>query len=245
MSETIQSANAAASTLFLGHNGEWWDFWLIVSVVFASLAAIAIGISTTGSIVSHKREAAAAEVALDRFKLITEGKIADANAAGDTAKADAERARAEAAKATEQAAKIEQAAAWRVLSADSKFKLMSRLQNGSGRVEISYPANDPEALYLAAQIEAVFKKINAGKSPLPWNIEIQPRQFSRLIAFELRIFGTDPAAVGFLKEAFSFAQIPYVSDAIPNVLNDSPGMLITGGPPAPVTIFVGSKLPPT
>jgi hypothetical protein len=46
MPETINSANAAASTLFLGHNGEWWDFWLIASVVFAALAAIAIGIAT-------------------------------------------------------------------------------------------------------------------------------------------------------------------------------------------------------
>jgi hypothetical protein len=80
MNETITSANAAASTLFLGHNGEWWDFWLIASLVFAAFAAMAIGITTTGSIVSHKREASAAEEVLDRFKLQTESKIADANA---------------------------------------------------------------------------------------------------------------------------------------------------------------------
>jgi hypothetical protein len=67
MTETIDSANAAASTLFLGQNGEWWDFWLIGSLIFVALAAIAAGVTTTGSIVSHKREAAGAEVALERF----------------------------------------------------------------------------------------------------------------------------------------------------------------------------------
>ena len=43
MTETIDSAGTAASTVFLGHNGEWWDFWLIGSVAFAALAATAIG----------------------------------------------------------------------------------------------------------------------------------------------------------------------------------------------------------
>jgi hypothetical protein len=72
MTETIDSANAAASTLFLGYNGEWWDSWLIISLILVALAAIAAGITTTGSIVSHKREAASAEENLQRFKLETE-----------------------------------------------------------------------------------------------------------------------------------------------------------------------------
>jgi len=91
MNETIHSANAAASTLFLGHNGEWWDFWLIASLVFAALAAMAIGITTTGSIVSHKREALTAEEALGRFKLQTESKIADANARAAEAQLELEK----------------------------------------------------------------------------------------------------------------------------------------------------------
>jgi hypothetical protein len=80
MNETINNASAAASTLFLGHNGEWWDFWLIISVAFAAVGAIAIGITTTGSIASHTREAVAAGQASERFKLETEGKISDSNA---------------------------------------------------------------------------------------------------------------------------------------------------------------------
>jgi hypothetical protein len=85
MTETISNANAAASTLFLGHSGEWWDFWLIISVIIAALAATAIGVATVGSIVSHKRGAAAAEQALNLYKLETEEKIAEANARTKTA----------------------------------------------------------------------------------------------------------------------------------------------------------------
>ena len=83
MTETIDSAKVAASTLFLGQNGEWWDFWLIASLVFAAVAAIAIGITTTGSIVSHKREASAAEKELDRYKLEAGEKISAAETLGE------------------------------------------------------------------------------------------------------------------------------------------------------------------
>jgi hypothetical protein len=48
--------------------------------VFAALAAIAIGVTTTGSIVSHKREAAAAEETLERYKLDTSKVVSEANA---------------------------------------------------------------------------------------------------------------------------------------------------------------------
>lgn len=57
----MSSDNAAASTLFLGHNSDWWDFWLIASVVFAAVAATAVGVATAGSIFSHSREAQVAE----------------------------------------------------------------------------------------------------------------------------------------------------------------------------------------
>ena len=54
MTETIDSTKAAASTLFLGHNGEWWDFSLIVAGIFVALAATTAVIATAGSIVAHK-----------------------------------------------------------------------------------------------------------------------------------------------------------------------------------------------
>jgi hypothetical protein len=106
MTETIDSANAAASSLFLGQNGEWWDFWLIVSVIVAASAAIAIGITTAGSIVSHKREATSAEVALELFKLQTERKISEANARAAEAKLELEKFKAPRALSPEQQAVV-------------------------------------------------------------------------------------------------------------------------------------------
>jgi hypothetical protein len=80
MPETINTANAAASTLFLGRNGEWWDFSLIVAGILVTLAALAAVIATAGSIVAHKREAVTSEAELVRYKLETGQQIAEANA---------------------------------------------------------------------------------------------------------------------------------------------------------------------
>ncbi|HEV2628619.1 MAG TPA: hypothetical protein VGV41_08245 [Pseudolabrys sp.] len=79
MTETMANANAAASTLFLGHNGDWWDSWLVIFAVIAGVAATAAGVMTAGSIISHKREAVEAEKALGKYKLETGKQIADAN----------------------------------------------------------------------------------------------------------------------------------------------------------------------
>ena len=93
--ETMNRATAVASTLFLGQSGESWDFWLIISVVFAALAAAAIGAATAGSIIAHKREASDAETRLERFKLETARNVSKtseriANLNNDTARLTAE-----------------------------------------------------------------------------------------------------------------------------------------------------------
>ena len=77
MTETIGARNAATSDPFLGHT-EWWDSWLIISVIAAALVATAIGVTTAGSIISHKREDLAAESPLDQYKLTVDAKVADA-----------------------------------------------------------------------------------------------------------------------------------------------------------------------
>lgn len=73
----------------------------------------------------------------------------------------------ETAQANERAAKLQEAAAWRVFPAEVKAQLVNGLRNAGGLVEISYPANDPEALFLASQIEDIFKQLNVGKVPFP------------------------------------------------------------------------------
>jgi hypothetical protein len=142
MTETIDGANAAASTLFLGHNGEWWDFWLIISVVFAALAAIAIGITTTGSLVSLKREASAAEATLEKYKLETEDKISDSTARAAEAKLQLENLR--------------KRVGPRIIDR-SVFGNM--LKDGPiASVEIEYGAEDQDSWILAIQIRALLQQ---------------------------------------------------------------------------------------
>lgn len=154
MPETIESANAAASTLFLGHNGEWWDLWLIVAVGLAALAGIAIGITTTGSIVSHKREAESAREALERFKLDTKDKISDAEARAAEAKAQV-------AKSEERLQKFRMDR--RLFFSDIKCKDALRGKR-AGKAEIIWKKNVHDARWLADGIAACL----AGDTGLPW-----------------------------------------------------------------------------
>jgi hypothetical protein len=107
MADTIPSAAAANSTLFLGHDGEFWDFWLIVSVVIAAMAATAIGVATAGSVISHKREAAAANRSLEEYKLHAAEQLAQAQAESENAKKGVAKANEIAAMANQRAAVLE------------------------------------------------------------------------------------------------------------------------------------------
>jgi hypothetical protein len=151
MTETIDSANATASSLFLGHNGEWWDFWLIISLVFVALAAIAAGVTTAGSIFSHKREAAAAEAALDRFKLDTEQKISEANARTADAKLEL---------AKFKAPRILTGAQQSIVAGKVSAFRGTKFDAGIG------PKGDPEPLYLLRSIVDSLKSV--GWVQVPW-----------------------------------------------------------------------------
>jgi hypothetical protein len=47
-----------------------------------------------------------------------------------------------------------------------------------------------------------------------------------------------------LRKIFTDAEMQFETEPIPTTLNDSPGMMIGGGPPGPATIWVGPKRPP-
>jgi hypothetical protein len=149
-----------------------------------------------------------------------EGRLA---AEAEASKAEIEKAKANAAAATERAARIEQAAAWRELGPEERAKLLEALKTtvSGGPIELSYPANDPEALFLASQIETVFNEANKAKPT--WQVTIQPRQFSRLVAFGIRIFGKNPTEVASLASAFARSRIPFTSEPVPTFINDAPG----------------------
>jgi hypothetical protein len=172
-------------------------------------------------------------------------RIAELAVEAETARAQSAAAQNAAARANEQAAKLQQAAAWRVLSPQARAKITEALARIIGwSVEISYPANDPEALFLAAQIGDTFKNANRAVPSALWRITTQPRMYSRGVFFGIRIFGQNEDATNLVRDAFSSIGIPHTSEMIPAVLNDSPGLTIGGTFLTDVTIFVGSKLPP-
>ncbi|WP_298256164.1 hypothetical protein [Bradyrhizobium sp.] len=146
MTETIASANAAASTLFLGHNGEWWDSSLILAVIFAALAGVAVGITTAGSIVSHKRETSAAEDALEKYKLETGGKISDSNARAADANARALEAKLELAKLTTP----------RRLTVEQKASIAERMK-GFQHIAFAMSAVGAESIDFASDIADALK----------------------------------------------------------------------------------------
>jgi hypothetical protein len=138
MTETINSANAAASTLFLGHNGEWWDFWLIVSVIVAALVATTIGVTTAGSIISHKREAAASERTFDEYKLETGKKIAEAEEHTAEAQLETERLKKE--------------LGWRDVTQSQVKQLTTMLRGKAIQVSYFWTAGDAEGSYFAHRL---------------------------------------------------------------------------------------------
>ncbi|HZV04943.1 MAG TPA: hypothetical protein VE999_07665 [Gemmataceae bacterium] len=141
MTDTVNSANAAASTLFLGHNGDWWDFWLIVSGICVAIAATAVGVTTTGSLVAHKREAVAAEQELAKYKLDTAKEIAEADARTAQAKVELDDFRWQSGP--------------RII--DSGKFLSSLKGSPVGSVEIEYLADDFNSIMVAEQLKSILE----------------------------------------------------------------------------------------
>jgi hypothetical protein len=250
----------------LGLDLHGWEQLMLLSLLGAGALAIAVFITTASVVVLQRHETAEAKRELDEYKLSADGRVADAKREGieagkvagnamvraselekeaATIKKEAATANASAAQANERAAQIQRAAAWRIIDPVVKSRAAAALAATiGGSVEISWSANDPESLFVAYQTEDIFKEANARAGKRLWTVTLQPRVFSRQIFFNTRIFGQDNALVGMLTEAFRKNGIPTIADAVPTVINDSPGVQIGGGPPPPATIFVGAKPPP-
>lgn len=287
---TDNTAHSITSTIpsvpktWLGLDSSFWDVALVIGLATAAVVAFVVVVTTLGSIITHKREAAEAQ-----RELATANERISANeAATERAKADAESARAGAANATarvaeaergmaeakaravaaeasiakaneriakaqataatanEQSARVEEAARWRVLSPKSKVSLVTALAKGpGGAVTLAWPANDPESLFLTRQLEDAFEAANVKAGKTLWTVGFEPRVYSHAIFWNLRIIGQSAVLVGALRRIFSEAEIPNSHEMIPNVINDSPGMVISGGGLQPALIWVGPKRPPT
>jgi hypothetical protein len=161
-----------ASALVLGLSGEDWDRWMIAALVVAALAAAAVVITTYFSLRAHKLEADVASRALTRFKVETEGRVADARAEGvrageragaaqaaaDTARAEAAKFSAEAAEANLKTERLRAQLAWRTLTPEQRRTLLQAASAAPGSVNIRYVDGDPEALALASEFAEIFRR---------------------------------------------------------------------------------------
>jgi hypothetical protein len=240
MTETAQIDKAVPSkkvNRMLGISLDSWNNVMVGALALAAIAAVIVGVSTFIIIRMQAAEEIATKQEFERYKIDADLKISAAN---DRAKAAEERAAA----ANEQAARVEQAARWRIIPSDNKTILDSSLAKGpGGTVTLSWAANDPEALFLAQQIERVFRLANSQIGNTLWHVVLQPRIYSRAIFWDVRIIGQSDPLVEALRSDFSEAGIAHSSDPIPNVINDSPGVTISGGAESNPLIWVGPKRP--
>ncbi|SDO01880.1 hypothetical protein [Afipia sp. GAS231] len=254
MTETIDSAHAAASTLFLGHNGEWWDSSLILAVIFAALAAIAIGVTTAGSIISHTREAASAERALEAYKLAVDDRVADAKkegiAAGKSAgdallkaaelEKQAEQLRKDTAEANARAAEakleLEKFRAPRTLSIEQQRRVSEKLRPFAPRqFDVAMPPGDSEAAQLMIILVTVLR--DAGWTQVPWKY---PDGFQGLMfttsGFEsagnatiqgLSIVGqvSEVRAITAVVDALNAEGVPTDAHGVEGIKNDNPTVM--------------------
>jgi hypothetical protein len=231
---------------------QFWDVWGIRLLVAGAIGgAVVVLLTFTSAYVLYrvadqaqadlKTTSDANAVELENQKQRTAEALQAASSANERAATAEDRA----ASANERAAKVEQAARWRVLEPDTKTALALALSKGpGGTVTLAWPANDPESLFLASQIEGEFQAANAKAGKALWNVAFEPRVFSRAIYWGLRIIGQSEPLLAALRKSFLDAGIPNSPDLIPNVINDSPGMTITGDGLPDALIWVGPKRPP-
>jgi hypothetical protein len=239
---------------------------MLVSLGVTGLAAIAVFLTTASVVILQRHETAEAKRELEEYKLSADGKVADAKKEGIEAgkvagnamvraselekeaaviQSAAATANMLAAQANERAAQIQQAAAWRTLGNETTTTVATILaRQGGGEIELSWPANDPEAIFLGSQIDEVFRNANSIAGRNIWKLTFQPRVYAHMVPFGIRIIGADPGLVDKLRGSFTGAGIPFSTELVPTTINDSPGLTIGGGPMPAAMIFVGSKHPP-
>jgi hypothetical protein len=155
---------AAPSILFLGQTGEFWDLCVLISLGCAIIVAVAVAISTAGSVAAHRREARAAEQALDRFKTETAGKVADATKAGIAAGETAGNANVVAAQANERAAtanleaeRLKEQLGWRDVTLDQAKAIAEALNGRSMRLAFHWTLGDAEGSMFVHKLAHAFQ----------------------------------------------------------------------------------------
>ena len=199
----------------------------------------------SGSVIIHKRETAAASNELARYKLATEGKVAEATAAGIAAgekaghaQADVDAARIEiarqqtlAAEAQLETQRLKEEMAWRTISDLQKTKFRSGfvgIPPANLRLSVSTISGNPESTQYAIEIADLLRSIGFQVSGV--NSAIMPGAIPEGIIVRVRDrVSLAGQAAGLLQMAFRTAGI------------DTPGQLDPSLADDLIEIFVGIK----
>src|SRR6516225_5956758 len=102
MAEIEKSALSRKIRQVFGLELHSWEQLMIAALGLAALAAVAVVVTTASVVVLQRAETARTKNEFEAYKLEAGTRIAEANAVGETAKADAAKARAEIADAAKQ-----------------------------------------------------------------------------------------------------------------------------------------------
>jgi hypothetical protein len=160
--------------------------------------------------------------------------IAKAHVAIAEAQRQAASLEKEAAEARLEQERLKQIVSWRVLSKEAGEKLVQILSHKKELITLSYVAADPEVLGLAIQFSKVFEAAQ-------WQIFPSSMTFSSQLVFDIRLPGPENETVRFLRDAFTQAQVPFLTEDVP----PSDMAIVRSGQEKPsATLFIGSKRPP-
>lgn len=225
---------------WLGFSSGFWDIGLIIGLAFAALVAFAVVVTTWGSIVTHKREAAEADRALAAYKVSVADEVANANARAAEATERAENARLE-------QEKLKQLVKWRTIEPEDMKTLIAELAKGGGEIDVAFAPSDPESEYFAlAVIGGAFRTANESTGVLKWHLYLRP-WISTGMFFGIAIPGPENDQVKFLRNAFSEAHVEFSTGPLPD---ESPpiavgsGLAFTPAPKHEALIVVGLRKPP-
>ncbi len=224
----------------LGFSLDAWNSIMIGSLVIAAFAAVCVGMSTWIIVRLQKQEAIDSAKQFDKYKLGVEDRVAEAKKEGIEAGKTAGNAILRAAELEKEAAsarleteKIKSAVSWRVIPPDAIKKLGEALRRSPGVVNLRYTDGDPEALFMAIQLSRILEASG-------WSVAPGSAKPPNMIVFGIRLSdnGTKPAEL--LRDAFSFAGIPFSTEDVP-----AGAMFNVQIVPNAPTLYVGSKVPPS
>ena len=158
----------------LGLSLHGWENLMVGSLVFAAIAAAIVGVSTWAVVRLQRQELASSKIEFDTYKLETAKHIADANSAGEAAKADAAGANE---RAIEAQLALDKFRAARLPTPDQLDKLVSRLKSFAGtKFDIGHGLDDLEQMDFLWRLEP--KLSEAGWVHLNWagtgNVFVKP-----------------------------------------------------------------------